>query len=68
MVCSSVEMLIIGTGARSAMLTLRVRSYLYDLGINIEAMDTHNAASTFNMLVQEGRSVAAALLPANVTA
>lgn len=32
-------------------------------GISVEAIDTPNAAATFNILNQEGRKVAGALLP-----
>lgn len=57
------DMLIIGTGTRNEMLAKEVRTYLHSLGIQIDTMDTRNAASTFNVLAAEGRSVAVALLP-----
>eukprot|EP00897_Mesotaenium_endlicherianum_P001053 jgi/Mesen1/10949/ME000096S10531 len=39
-----------------------VKAYLLAQGIKIEAIATRNAASTFNILSEEGRKVAAALL------
>uniref|UniRef100_A0A0E0IHS2 Uncharacterized protein n=1 Tax=Oryza nivara TaxID=4536 RepID=A0A0E0IHS2_ORYNI len=35
--------------------------------MKLEAVDSRNAASTFNILNEEGRPVAAALLPCVVT-
>ena len=37
---------------------------LSELGIRLDCVDTANAVATFNILSQEGRRVAAALLPA----
>lgn len=37
---------------------------LSELGIRLDWLDTANAVATFNILSQEGRRVAAALLPA----
>lgn len=58
------DMLILGTGTRNEFVNKEVREYLHSLGIQIDTMDTRNAASTFNVLAAEGRSVAVALLPA----
>lgn len=58
------DMLIIGTGTRNEFVDKSVRTHLHSLGIAVDTMDTRNAASTFNVLAAEGRSVAAALLPA----
>lgn len=58
------DMLIIGTGTRNEFLSRDVRTYCHSLGIQVDTMDTRNAASTFNVLAAEGRSVAVALLPA----
>ena len=40
-----------------------LRRYLNDLGIQVDAQSSHNAASTFNVLQEEGRNVAIAVLP-----
>ena len=58
------DMLLIGTGKRNEFVSKTVRDYLHGLGIQVDIMDTRNAASTFNVLAAEGRSVSAALLPA----
>ncbi|EPS92896.1 hypothetical protein FOMPIDRAFT_47037 [Fomitopsis schrenkii] len=57
------ELLIIGTGRRVAFVPPKLRQYLTSLGIQTDVMDTWNACSTYNLLAEEGRQVAAALLP-----
>ncbi|OBZ70083.1 NADH dehydrogenase [ubiquinone] 1 alpha subcomplex assembly factor 3 [Grifola frondosa] len=57
------EILLFGTGEKLAMLPPPVRHYLNRVGIQVDVMNTWNACSTYNLLVEEGRRVAAALLP-----
>ncbi|KAG0353278.1 hypothetical protein BGZ54_002307 [Gamsiella multidivaricata] len=57
------EILIIGTGKSFAPLSPAVRSVIRRLGLQVDMMSTANAAATYNMLAEEGREVAAALLP-----
>ncbi|KAF9578808.1 hypothetical protein BGW38_005222 [Lunasporangiospora selenospora] len=57
------EILIVGTGKTFAPLSPAVRSVIRNLGIQVDMMSTANAAATYNMLAEEGREVAAALLP-----
>ncbi|KAF8978345.1 hypothetical protein BGZ46_006581 [Entomortierella lignicola] len=57
------EILIIGTGKMFAPLSPAVRSVIRSLGLQVDMMSTANAAATYNMLAEEGREVAAALLP-----
>ncbi|KAF7775823.1 hypothetical protein Agabi119p4_4216 [Agaricus bisporus var. burnettii] len=57
------EILVLGTGRTSVQPPPFIRSYFNTLGIQLEVMDTRNACSTYNMLSEEGRRVAAALLP-----
>ncbi|KAJ3296504.1 hypothetical protein HDU79_006529 [Rhizoclosmatium sp. JEL0117] len=57
------EILVVGTGAQMQRMPQHLRSYLNGLGMQVEIMSTRHAASTYNLLVQEGRRVAAALLP-----
>ncbi|KAF8915175.1 NADH dehydrogenase 1 alpha subcomplex assembly factor 3 [Mucidula mucida] len=57
------EILLLGTGTRIAQPPPSIRTYLNGLGIQVDAMDTRNACSTYNLLAEEGRRVAAALLP-----
>ena len=57
------ELLLVGCGKRVEQLSPALVKELRDAGIVVDAMDTPNAAATFNILTQEGRNVAAALFP-----
>ncbi|KAF9554530.1 hypothetical protein CPC08DRAFT_712809 [Agrocybe pediades] len=57
------EMLILGTGKTLVQPPPFLSKYLTGLGIQLEVLDTRNACSTYNILSEEGRRVAAALLP-----
>lgn len=57
------DLLIIGCGRSSMRLPEAFTRGLAAKGISVEAIDTPNAAATFNILNQEGRKVAGALLP-----
>jgi uncharacterized protein len=61
------EVVLLGTGARQHLLAPRDMYCFYQQGIGIEVMTTDAACRTFNVLVTEGRQVAAALLPLNNT-
>lgn len=63
---SKTEVLVIGTGRRTAFPSAEVLDYLTSLHIGFECMDSLSAARTFNILVGDGRKVAAAMLLANV--
>ncbi|KXN67653.1 DUF498-domain-containing protein [Conidiobolus coronatus NRRL 28638] len=54
------DLLIFGTGLQIKPLPKHLIKYLTNLGIQIEVMDTRNACSTFNLLIEEGRLVAGA--------
>ncbi len=56
------EVLLIGTGARHAMIPTAFRAVLKARGIGFDTMDTGAACRTFNILLGESRRVAAALL------
>ncbi|MFC7331959.1 Mth938-like domain-containing protein [Rhodocista pekingensis] len=58
-----VELLLLGCGPRMQLLPAAVRQDLRRAGIVVEAMDTPAACRTYNVLLAEGRRVAAALLP-----
>ena len=58
----SVELLLIGTGARMTQIDRTLRQALRADGVVIEAMDTGAACRTYNVLMAEGRRVAAALI------
>ncbi|KAG0580021.1 hypothetical protein KC19_4G142200 [Ceratodon purpureus] len=57
------EILVLGCGKRMGRVSKELRDYLRSNGIKLEAIDTANATSTFNILNEEGRVVAAAMLP-----
>ncbi|KAI5813630.1 hypothetical protein BZA77DRAFT_284514 [Pyronema omphalodes] len=58
------ELLIVGTGKRSLMLSKEDRERIMELGIRVDVMDTAHAAAEYNLLATErpNGQVAAALL------
>ena len=56
------EVVLIGTGARQEFPGPAVLRLLYEQRIGVEIMDTAAACRTYNVLVTEGRVVAAALI------
>lgn len=58
----AIELLLIGTGTDPWAIPEALRWRLRDAGIAADAMPTRAAASTYNVLLAEGRPVAAALL------
>lgn len=58
-----IDVLLIGTGATIAHLPADLRARVEAAGIGLEAMDSAAAARGYNLLLAEGRRVAAALLP-----
>ncbi|MEZ5830424.1 MAG: Mth938-like domain-containing protein [Dongiaceae bacterium] len=58
----AVELLLIGTGRRMARIDSALRQAMRADGVVIEAMDTGAACRTYNVLMAEGRRVAAALM------
>ncbi len=59
-----VEIVLLGTGSSQRFPHPRLTRALIDKRIGLEVMDTGAACRTYNILVSEGRNVAAALLPA----
>ncbi|WP_374764013.1 Mth938-like domain-containing protein [Yunchengibacter salinarum] len=57
------ELVLLGTGTATDLPPKAIRTALADAGIGVDLMDTGAAARTFNVLVAEGRRVAALLLP-----
>ncbi|MFK8251469.1 Mth938-like domain-containing protein [Ancylobacter terrae] len=58
----AIELLIIGTGPDPWPIPDALRWRLRDAGLSVDAMPTRAAASTYNVLLDEGRRVAAALI------
>ena len=59
---AEVEFLLIGTGAKLLFPSPALRSGLRAAGLRHEAMNTVSATQTYNILMDEGRKVAAALI------
>ena len=57
------DLILFGTGSRIRPLPPSVSSYLQQLGIGYEVLQSNNALATFNMLAEEERLVMAALVP-----
>ncbi|KAJ4825849.1 hypothetical protein Tsubulata_023363 [Turnera subulata] len=60
------EILIVGCGRNVQHIDPELRCFIRSTGMKLEAIDSRNAASTYNILNEEGRIVAAALLPYGV--
>ena len=58
-----VRILLLGLGRTMSPMPASLRTALRAAGIVLEAMDTGAACRTYNVLVAEGRHVAAALIP-----
>ncbi|KAM4613302.1 NADH dehydrogenase [ubiquinone] 1 alpha subcomplex assembly factor 3 [Polymixia lowei] len=58
-----IEILVLGTGARSERINPKVLALLKSKGISVEVQDTPNACATFNFLTSERRVTAAGLIP-----
>ncbi|MFN4310895.1 MAG: Mth938-like domain-containing protein [Ferrovibrio sp.] len=59
----SVELLLIGCGPSMVFIDKALRADIRARGLVIEALDTGAACRTYNLLMGEGRRVAAALIP-----
>ena len=55
------EIVLLGTGARQQFADYGITQHLAGVGIGLETMDTGAACRSYNILVGEGRSVAAML-------
>ena len=56
------EIVLLGTGASHRFIHPKFTTALTELGISLECMNTAAACRTYNILMSEGRNVAAALL------
>lgn len=57
------EVLVLGCGPRAAFIAPAVRAELKGAGLALEVVDTGSACRIYNVLLAEGRRVAAALIP-----
>ncbi len=60
---AEIDFILLGTGKDLAYAPAHFRKQLEDAGIGVEVMKTDSACRTYNVLVSEGRRVAAVLLP-----
>lgn len=58
-----VDVIFVGTGGDTAHVPAALRERLEEAGLGVEAMNSPAACRTYNVLLSEGRRVAAALLP-----
>ena len=58
-----VELLVVGCGARSIFIPPAMRAIFRQAGVALEIVDTGSACRIYNVLLAEGRRVAAALIP-----
>ncbi len=58
-----IDVLFVGMGAEIAHVPLPFRTALEEAGIGVEVMSSPAACRTYNVLLSEGRRIAAALLP-----
>lgn len=57
------ELLVVGCGPRAVFLPPELRASLKSAGLALEVVDTGSACRIYNVLLAEGRRVAAALIP-----
>lgn len=58
----AIEVLLLGCGPRMLMIPKELREALRSRGVALDPMDTGAACRTYNVLLSEGRAVAAALI------
>lgn len=58
-----IDVVLLGCGKDMEFLPISLKNTLKAKGLNVEVMDTGAACRTYNVLMAEGRRVAAALLP-----
>jgi uncharacterized protein len=59
---ADIDLLLIGTGGDPVLLPESLQARLRELGLRFDAMPTAGAASTYNVLLSEGRRVGAGLI------
>jgi len=59
----SIDVLLVGMGREIAPLPRALRARLEAVGVGVEVMNSPAACRTYNVLLGEGRRIAAALLP-----
>ncbi|KAJ3276872.1 hypothetical protein HDV01_002927 [Terramyces sp. JEL0728] len=57
------ELLLVGSGGTISSVPKEIKEYINKLGIQVDVLNSRHASSTYNVLVEEGRNAALALLP-----
>jgi len=60
---NEIDVILLGCGKNMKFLPMPLRTKLKAAGLNVDIMDTGAACRTYNVLMAEGRRVAAMLLP-----
>lgn len=60
---ADLDVVLIGSGVKGEFLAPALRSALKDRGLIVDVMDSGAACRTYNVLMAEGRRIAAALMP-----
>lgn len=60
---AQVDVIFVGTGSEISHVPGDLRAAVEELGVGLEVMNTPAACRTYNVLIGEGRRVAAAVLP-----
>lgn len=60
---AQVDVIFVGTGSEISHVPGDLRAAVEDLGVGLEVMNTPAACRTYNVLIGEGRRVAAAVVP-----
>ncbi len=60
---ANIDVCLLGCGPRTLPLPSTLRARFKAAGLRIDVMDTGSACRTYNVLMSEGRAVAAALMP-----
>ncbi|MBX2833625.1 MAG: Mth938-like domain-containing protein [Micavibrio sp.] len=63
-IVGDVDVLLLGCGTQMKLFSAEMRLALKQQGISVDVMDTGAACRTYNVLMAEGRRVAAAMFPA----
>lgn len=58
-----IDVIFVGTGAEIAHIPADLRAALEEAGLGVEVMNSPSACRTYNVLLSEGRRIAAALIP-----
>ncbi|MEQ9520197.1 MAG: Mth938-like domain-containing protein [Parvibaculum sp.] len=61
-IAEQLDLVLVGTGERLLFLPRELKQALADIPLHVEVMDTGAACRTYNVLLGEGRRVAAALV------